>query len=86
MFNYLLACDQDMTNDHKDDLMKKAIFVTPFDSKKKYNTVAYRKADGGVRIVVKGAPDFLGSLCTRIERTSGNVERFRSGECERILG
>lgn len=79
-------CGYDISNEHAADLASKRIFITPFDSKKKYATVAYRREDGSVRVVVKGAPDFVSKICTRIERSHGNVEPCSEEEIARIMG
>lgn len=86
LFNYLIACGYDMSNQHKDELVKNRIFETPFDSKKKFSTVAYRRADGTVRVVVKGAPDFVSKRCTKLEKSHGNIVNVSESEVEAIMG
>lgn len=64
LFEFFTATDCDMSNDYAAELEQAQIFKTPFDSKKKFSVVAYRLKDGKVRIVVKGAPDFVIKHCT----------------------
>jgi len=86
LFSYLIQCGFDVSNQRKDDLIASTIFITPFDSKKKFSTVAYRRADGSVRIVVKGAPDFVSTRCTKLEKTHGNVVDLTEDEVKAIMG
>lgn len=86
LFNYLIQCGYDMSNQHKDELEKTQIFITPFDSKKKFSTVAYRRADGSVRVVVKGAPDFVSKRCTKLEKSHGNIKDVSESEVAAIMG
>jgi magnesium-transporting ATPase (P-type) len=86
VFKYLIACGFDMSNEHKDSLKRSCEFITPFDSKKKFSTVCYKRADGSYRVVVKGAPDVLSLKCTRIERSHGNFEDLSESQVADIMG
>ena len=43
----------------------------PFDSKRKRMATVHALPTGGYRVIAKGAPDILLSLCTKIQRSSG---------------
>jgi Ca2+-transporting ATPase len=67
LLNYLKDCGFDISNENADVIKNNTrIFVTPFNSEKKFATVGYRREDGSVRICVKGAPDFVGKRCTKL--------------------
>lgn len=74
-----------MTNERKDALNAATVFMTPFDSKKKYATVAYELPDGRIRVVVKGAPDFVGKLCTQLENSHRKFEKLDDRRRQEIL-
>lgn len=66
--------------------MTKRVFVTPFNSAKKFATVGYKRPDGSVRIVVKGAPDFVVKRCTRVLQAGGNVVDQTQDELHEVVG
>jgi magnesium-transporting ATPase (P-type) len=65
-----------MDNDQAEDMKKKLIFSTPFDSKKKFALAAYYLEDKSVRIAFKGAPEFVVKLANRIAKADGEVVSF----------
>ena len=56
----------------------------PFDSKRKRMITVHKLPTGGYRVIAKGAPDILLSLCTNIHGNSGNTS-LGQNEKRRIL-
>ena len=56
----------------------------PFDSKRKRMITVHKLPTGGYRVIAKGAPDILLSLCTNIHGDSGNTS-LGQNEKRRIL-
>ena len=57
---------------------------TPFDSSRKYMLTVHARPEGGWRIAVKGAPDVLLPLCSRVQSGGGAVP-LDDGARERLL-
>jgi magnesium-transporting ATPase (P-type) len=76
LFQFFTKAGCRMDNDQAEDMKKKLIFSTPFDSKKKFSLAAYYLEDKSVRIVFKGAPDYMVKFANRIAKADGEVVPF----------
>lgn len=62
------------------------VFATPFDSVRKEATLAYKKKDGGVRLLVKGAPDVVLPKCKYFSKAGGQVGEITAAKMAGIKG
>lgn len=88
LINYLVKSGVDALPLLQQKAANKDMFVfnTPFDSVRKEATLAYKKKDGGVRLLVKGAPDVVLPKCKYFSKAGGQVAEISPAKMDAIKG
>ena len=88
LINYLIKSDIDAMKllQEKNQNKSMFLFATPFDSVRKEASLAYKKKDGGVRLLVKGAPDVVLPKCRYMLKAGGQMGSIDSRKMDAIKG